>query len=246
MSHSALRRVVPPGYRVFELALTGISPLLMSSADADRESDTYVAYRKLSKKRAKTPEDEKRLRELEWYTRLYWDEDPEIGAFIPGRNVKEMLRSAATDIRKGESVIRSLVVPEFRVPLLYQPDGFEEPADLWEAGFAYTTMVANAGAGSGRVERTRPCFDEWSLICEVAIDPEELSDDDLAHAVDRSQKYGLGDFRRGDFGAFVTNLEYQREQRAGTNASGIKPRDVRMQTALAARKKIMQILEDED
>lgn len=221
-----LRRVIPVGHHVATLSLVGDSPLLMSSGEVDRESDTFIAYRALSKARSKSTEEEARLRELEWYTRLYYDE--KIGCYIPGRNVKELLRSAATKWRKGEDVKRSLVVPDYRVPLIY--DGPRKPAELWKAGFRYTAMVANAGAGSGRVTRTRPCFDEWSIECEIAYDPEDLDFSLIEDVVARSQKYGLGDYRP-EFGAFRATVTFDREQRSDAKANGHKPRDSRAQRA---------------
>ena len=227
---SAGDRVAPPGYRVHEFRLEGITPLLMSSGEADRESDTFKAYRMLSKKRGKTTEDESRLRELEWYTRLYFDE--QIGCYIPGKNVKELLRSAATKWKKGEDVKRSLIVPEYRIPLIY--DGPREPAELWKAGFSYVAMVANAGASKGRVERCRPCFAKWELVTEIAFDPEDLTDDEVEAFVSRSQKYGLGDYRP-DFGAFNASLKFVRVQRAETVADGRKKRDKMAEKANGVR-----------
>jgi hypothetical protein len=226
MTPSPTRRVIRAGHIVCSLTLTGETPLLMSNADTDRESDTYLAYRTLSKKRGKTSEDETRLRELEWYTRLYFDE--EVGVYIPGRNVKELLRSAATKWRKGEDVKRSLVVPDYRIPLIY--DGPKDAASLWAEGFRYTTMVANSGASAGRVERTRPCFEAWSLKCDIAFDPSDLDLREVETFVERAEKYGLGDYRP-EFGAFNASLEFLREQREDSNAEAVKPRDKKREAA---------------
>ena len=222
-----MRRVIPTGHLVYQLSLKGETPLLMSSGESDREGDTYLAYRTLSKARNKTLEQDSRLRELEWYTRLYFDE--ELGPYIPGKNVKELLRSAATKWRSGEDVKRSLVIPDYRIPLIY--DGPKTAAELWTAGFKYTTMVANAGAGSGRVERCRPCFDKWALECEIAIDPEELDPHRLEEIVKRSEKYGLGDYRP-EFGAFLTTLTFVREQHDASKANASKPRDKKAEIAV--------------
>lgn len=226
MSSTSMRRVIPVGHFVYALTLQGETPLLMSSGEADREGDTYLAYRTLSKARSKTLEQEARLRELEWYTRLYFDE--ELGPYIPGKNVKELLRSAATKWRDGENVKRSLVIPDYRIPLIYE--GPRTAAELWAAGFKYTTMVANAGAGSGRVERCRPCFDQWALECEIAFDPEDLDAHRVEEIVRRSEKYGLGDYRP-EFGAFITSLEFVREQRNDTAADARKPRNKKVEDA---------------
>lgn len=232
MTPSPTRRVVPRGYQVHELTLTGLTPLLMSSGEVDRESDTFRAYRSLSKQRAKTIEQEERVRELEWYTRLYYDE--QIGCYIPGKNIKELLRSAATKWKDGENVKRSLVVPEYRIPLIY--DGPRTPEKLWEAGFKYTAMVSNAGAGSGRVERCRPKFDEWALKCEIAFDSDDLDADRVSEIVERSMKYGLGDYRP-EFGAFEASLEFVRVQREPARADGRKARDTHAEAAVAAHAK---------
>lgn len=224
-----MRRVIPVGYQVCRLSISGETPLLMSCPEVDRDGDTYLAYRQLSKTRSKSLEQEARLRELEWYTRLYYDE--QIGVYLPGKNIKELLRSAATKFRKGEDVKRSLVVPDYRIPLVYE--GPRTPPELWEAGFRYTTMVANAGAGSGRVERCRPCFDEWSLECEVAFDPEDLDMHLVEDVVARARKYGLGDYRP-EFGAFSAQVEAVHVQRNGARADAAKPRDAKQEAAITA------------
>lgn len=221
-----IRRVIPTGYHVCLLRLDGESPLLMSSGEADREGDTYRAYRDLSKARSKTVEQEARLRELEWYTRLYFD--AELGPYVPGKNIKELLRSAATKWKLGEAVKRSLVVPEYRIPLIY--DGPRTAEELWSEGFRYTTMVANAGAGSGRVERTRPCFERWSVEAEIAYDPEELDSHAVENIVARSEKYGLGDYRP-EFGAFTASLSIVDGKRGDARADAKKPRDQQREKA---------------
>lgn len=227
MIPTLLRREPPNGYLVYLLRLDGETPLLMSSGESDRESELYREYRALSKARAKTLEQEAKLRELEWHTRIYFDE--EIGPYVPGKNVKELLRSAATKERLGESVRRSLVIPDYRIPLIYE--GPRDIAALWKEGFRYTTMVANAGAGAGRVERTRPCFDTWAIECEIAFDTDELDADQVVRIVKRSEKYGLGDYRP-EFGAFSASVEFIREQKAQLSANGAKPRDKKVETAV--------------
>lgn len=214
------QKVVPNGYQVCQLKLVGTTPLLMSSGDVDRDSDTYLAFESLAKKRGKTQEDKARLREIEWYTRIYYDDD--LGPFIPGKNVKELLRSAATAWKLGERVKRSLVIPDYRIPLIY--DGPREAAALWKAGFRYTTMVRNSGVGSGSTDRTRPKFEEWELDFEVAFDTSELSLAQLVDIVERSEKYGLGDYRP-EFGSFQATVTFLREQRADANADARKPRN---------------------
>lgn len=215
---SWLRRVVPAGYQNATLILNGTSPLLMNSSGFDRDGETYRAYYHLGKKRGKSLEDEQKLRQLEWSLRVYLDQ--ELGPFIPGVNVKELLRSAATNWRKGAELKRSLAVLAYRIPLMY--DGPRTQDELWEAGYKFEAMVTNAGAGSGRVLRCRPMFDEWALVAELAYDPEEFDWDMLGLIVERAQKYGLGDYRP-EFGAFEATLEKGELHKLGVNGDAIKP-----------------------
>jgi hypothetical protein len=217
---SWMRRVVPAGYADATLHLEGTSPLLMNSGEVDRDSELYRAYFLLGQKKRKTLEDDARLREMEWELRLYLD--AEIGPYIPGKNVKEMLRSAATKWRRGEDIKRSLVVVAYRIPLLY--DGPRDQAGLWTAGYRYTAMVSNAGFGSGRVLRCRPMFENWSLDVDIAYDPEDIDADFLSIAVERTQKYGLGDFRP-EFGSFQATLDGPAFHRNGRNGMATKNRD---------------------
>jgi len=217
---SWLRRIVPVGYATATLHLKGTSPLLMSNGEVDRDSELYRAYYLLGQKRRKSLDDEARLRELEWQLRIYLD--PGIGPYIPSKNVKELLRSAATKWRKGEEIKRSLVVCEYRIPLLY--DGPRDQKSLWDEGYRYTAMVSNAGAGSGRVPRTRPKFEQWNLEAEIAYDPEDLDGDFLDLVVERSQKYGLGDYRP-EFGSFLAQLTNSRNHKPPAEGDAKKGRN---------------------
>lgn len=214
-----MRRIVPAGYVRATLILTGTSPLLMSCSSYDRDSSEYRAYYLLGQKKRKSLDDEARLRELEWGLRFYLDE--KVGPFIPGGNVKELLREAATRWRKGEEIVRSLEVIDYRIPLLYE--GPREQDELWKAGFKYEAMVSNAGAGSGRVLRCRPKFEGWSLVVEIAYDPEDLDFDLLELVVERTKKFGLGDGRKIGFGQFEAVLEQGEVHKLGSNGSALKP-----------------------
>lgn len=211
------RRVVPRGYVEATLQLEGTSPLLMNSGEVDRESDAYRAFRDLGDKRKKTLDDEARMREMEWAFGLYYDS--ELGPYIPGKNVKELIRAAATKYKRGEDIKRSLVVVQNRIPLDYE--GPKTQQDLWDEGFKYTAMVANAGMNRGRVVRCRPCFDSWSLTVELAYDPEDIDFDTLQTIIDRSQKLGLGDYRP-EFGSFAATLTIGETKKNGSNVDATK------------------------
>jgi len=236
---SWLRRIVPEGYAIGTLHLGGTSPLLMNSPEADRDSELFRAYTLLGQKKGKTQDDEARLRALEWEIRIYLDAD--LGPYIPGRNVKGLLQEAAGKFKKGATVNRSLITVDYRIPLEY--DGPRDQEGLWEAGYRYTTMVKNAGFNAGRVMRCRPMFKDWALTVAIAFDPEEIDPDTLALIVERSQRYGLGDFRP-EFGAFSASLDLSETKRASRAPLGTKRRNGHDEAAHEAFKaRIMEPIE---
>lgn len=225
------RAIVPDGYAQSILHLEGRSPLLMNSGEFDPDSEDYRAYEALGQARKKTVEQKAQLRRLEWSLRLYLD--PDIGPYIPGKNVHELLRSSATKWRMGEVIMRSLVVVEYRIPLIY--DGPRDEEGLWDAGFRYTTLVANAGAGSGRVQRCRPKFEHWAIDATIAYDPEEIDEHLVQLVVERSQKYGIGDYRRGPFGAFAASVTDATIDLPTPKPNGKKSRDPAEEAAHAVK-----------
>jgi hypothetical protein len=226
---TSLRRPVPADYQQAELTLTGTSALLMNSGEVDRDSDLFRDFTILSQKRAKTLDDEARIREMEWALRLYFDD--EIGPFVPGKNVKEALRSAATKWKRDADVQRSLIVVDYRIPLSYA--GPRDQQGLWDAGYRYTAMVANAGMNRGRVVRCRPCFDGWSITTTIGWDPEDLDYDLVQRIVKRSEKYGLGDYRP-EFGSFTAQLGVVESRRDGSLPNGGSKPEPRSKRAHAA------------
>lgn len=236
---SWLRRVIPEGYATATIHFTGTAPLLMNSADADRDSELFRAYTLLGQKKGKTLDDEARLREMEWELRIYLDAD--LGPFIPGRNVKGLLTEAAGKFRKGATLNRSLITVLYRIPLEYE--GPRDQQGLWDEGFRYSTMVKNAGFNAGRVIRCRPMFPEWSLTADIAFDPEEVDADTLGLIVERSQRYGLGDYRP-EFGAFSATLDLTGATRKTRAPLGTKKRNGHEEDAHEAFKaRIMEPLE---
>lgn len=217
---SWLRRVVPEGYATASLRLVGTAPLLMNSAEADRDSELFRAYTLLGQKKGKTLDDEARLRELEWELRIYLDD--EIGPYIPGRMVKAVLCAAAGKFKKGATLGRSLITVLYRIPLEYE--GPRDQQGLWDGGYRYTTMVKNAGFNAGRVMRCRPMFPEWAITADIAFDPEEVDPDTLGLIVERSQRYGIGDYRP-EFGAFAATLDFTDTRRASRKPQGAKQRN---------------------
>lgn len=217
------RKIIPAGYALATLHFVGTAPLLMNSDSADQEGELFRAYRNLSVKSRKSLDDEARLREMQWQLAMYLDED--LGPYIPETYVIGALSTAATKWRKGTTIKHSLVVLQDRIPLEY--DGPRTQQELWDAGFRDTRMVTNAGFNRGRVVRCRPCFDNWEVTAEIAFDPEEIDPDTLDLVVERSQKFGFGDYRPrfGSFRATITHGVVHKDTSNGLAVSEVEERE---------------------
>lgn len=214
------RTIVPAGYQLATLELTGTSPLLMHSAKFDHFSDEYQSFALLSRKSKKTLDDELRLSEMEWALGLYMDD--ELGPFIPSENVHELLQRSATKWKMGTTILTELVVMQTRIPLQY--DGPRDQAGLWEEKFIYSAMAKNSGFNAGRVWRTRPCFQEWTLTVPLGWNPEEIDVDLMERVIERAQKLGIGDYRPV-FGRFQATLALGELNKTGARVSATKKRD---------------------
>lgn len=194
-------RIIPKSFRLAKWTLKGVTPLLMG---ADRQQDPFddqarvlkglVGERESSRSIDKTMA----IARLEWELRLYFDE--ELGPYVPGDNPKTCLAQSATFAKKGETVRKHLVVLDAKLPLEY--DGPRDLEGLWDAGYRDQRGVVNSGRSGGRVRRTRPMFEEWSLEVPIAYNPAELDSDTLAQAGELAQIRGIGDGRRIGFGQF--------------------------------------------
>lgn len=222
-----------------DLRLEGVTPLLMNSGEVDPDSPDVRAFEALAQVRKKSQEQKAQLRQMEWTLCMYYEDG--LGPYIPGKNVHEMLAQAATKWRRGADVTRSVVVTDYRIALDY--DGPRDIEALWQPDYRYTAMVANAGISKGRVLRTRPKFDEWVLETQLAFDPEDMDADTLVLIVERSQKYGLGDYRTGPFGRFTATLKLGEAVLPAPRLNGSKARnrdeEKAHETRVAATKSVL-------
>lgn len=187
-----------------DLHIAGAAPLMMHAPTLlDPQHPTTREVRSLTSKTSKnkTIADHERVARLEWEAGLYHDDD--IGPFLPATNIKQAMRAAAGKERMGAGLVRGLTFADTKVALNYE--GPRDIDGLYEAGYRDTRAVKNGGVGGGRVMRTRPCFEDWSLQTRVYLNPHELDVESFARFVAAAQRYGLGDYRP-EFGLFSAQL----------------------------------------
>jgi hypothetical protein len=177
------------------VTIRGMAPLLLHNGRiSDPLSKFAIELKKLSNKRDKTESDYAEISKLEWFGALYTDENDEL--IMPGENIESMLVKAAQKIKKGTLVKAGVIVPKSPVIAFKGP---KNPEEMW----ASEKFVDKRGVvikGKGRIVRTRPRIDEWSLTFDIVFSGinKNVLEDILVVA---GREIGIGDFRP-KFGRF--------------------------------------------
>lgn len=192
-------------YIDIDLHIEGVAPLLMNAPtllDPLHPLSKQMADATKKKANQRTVADIERISRLEHRAHLYWHD--ELGPVVPTINIKKCVQEAGGRWRLGPPVKRGILFAERFVPLQY--DGPRDPDALYDEGYVDHRPIKNGGMSGGRVMRTRPCFDSWSLDVSFKLDPHEIGVEDFGKSLTRSQTFGLGDYRP-EFGLFVASFE---------------------------------------
>lgn len=139
-------------------------------------------------KSQKTPEAHENLAKAEFAGGLYHDGEQ---VYVPEEMLHAVIKSGARVSKKGKQIEAGLQVLG-DAPLIY--DG---PKTV-DALFADKRFVSRkiVKVGQAKVVRTRPKFDDWSVLFHVSVDTEQVSKDDLRAALEDAGAFkGMGDWR---------------------------------------------------
>lgn len=167
--------------------------LLMHNGRLANPLDPYTKeLGALTKKKKKSDEDHLAIQKAEWNGGIYHDD--EIGPYISGEAVQQMLVEAARKSKQGKEFVSVSVVEE-EIPLQY-----EGPRDR-ESLFKDERFkdVRSVKVQQNRVMRTRPKFNTWKLSFTIEIDDDaSVNVEDVERALlVGGRKVGIGDYRPG-------------------------------------------------
>ena len=161
--------------------IKGTNCLIMHNARLANPLDPIAkAIKQITSKRKKTDEDIEEIMWLEFQGGLY--HDPDVGPYIPGRNMFASIKEAAKLSRRGTDVDRSLDVVEELIRLEYK--GPRDPRGLFdmigEKGGRQFVDVRRMIVGQASVMRCRPSFPPpWSAEFTVRFDLEVFNPADV-------------------------------------------------------------------
>ena len=187
------------------IELKGLTPLIMHNirlADPD-DSFTRAIAEITSKRKNMTDADLTEKEKLEFLGGLY--HDPDIGVYIPSRNIIRCFESAGAITRQGTTVTRAVSVLTDRFPLDYV--GPRSPLELYEK-LEHRFRVC-VGVQRAKIMRMRPIFRQWGLnfsveLAEDILNPREFTE--IASKAGRS--VGLCDARKLGNGRFDAVVHY--------------------------------------
>lgn len=183
--------------RKITIKIRGLKPLLMHNERlANPLEQTAINLAEISKKRSKTLDDHRLLSKLEFIGGIY--HDPKNGPYVPSKWVLKMIQEGATKEKKGKAMLSAVFIEKEELKLIYE--GPTEIDKLYEAGFFDQRCI---GVNQSKTVRTRPRFNEWSLVFELEYDETLVDAVNIKRALEYGGKVkGIGDYRPR-FGTFV-------------------------------------------
>ena len=182
------------------ITLNGKNTLIMHSPrTVNPLHPLALAIKEITDKRKKTPDDLRRLSELEWEAGLYYDEAN--GLHIPAECLKGALQEGAKLFRAGKDIERYVQFISAVAPL-----DIGVPFDLEKMRHDMKYYDVRAvGVKRSRVNRTRPRFDLWRCEFDLLFDEEHIDVTTIGRAYENAGQYiGLCEARNLGYGRFAT------------------------------------------
>lgn len=190
--------------QLFKVTFVGVKPLLMHSPQmANPLNPITKELKKYSSKRTKTDDDHLAMSKLEFIGGSYYDK--EVGYYIPSENVEACIVAGAKVSKNGKKVPLAVNIREFRIPLIHRGGMDKTPEELFEDSEFVDVRFVNVSRA--KIMRTRPRFDQWSIVFHVELDTSLMDFEEFLEALNNAgQRACLGD-ARPRYGSFEVRVE---------------------------------------
>ena len=180
--------------KTLKVTWKGISPLIMHSCQGVNPLHPITREIKKLNDRPRgykmTEEELIQMSNLEWESGCYWQD--EIGVYVPSENIEATIR-----------IERYVSVTDLMVPLDYGENLSKEQL-INDSRYRDTRPMVVSRA---RVFRTRPRFNQWKIIFNLAYNEEKIDVDVIKDAMEFAGDFvGLCD-SRPKYGKFVPIIE---------------------------------------
>lgn len=180
----------------------GTTPLIMHSCQCVNPLHPIAReLKKYTSKKNKTEEDLIKISDLEWESGAYWKDG--LGLYMPAENVEATIKNGAKANKKGKDIEKYVSVTDLYIPFFYGENLTKEEL-IANYDYRDTRIMTVQRA---KVLRTRPRFDQWSIIFNLMYDDTKIDIDTIVNAMEYAGSYvGLCD-SRPKYGKFTTIIE---------------------------------------
>jgi hypothetical protein len=180
----------------------GTTPLIMHSCQCVNPLHPIAReLKKYTSKKNKTEEDLIKISDLEWESGAYWKDG--LGLYMPAENVEATIKNGAKANKKGKDIEKYVSVTDLYIPFFYGENLTKEEL-IANYDYRDTRIMTVQRA---KVLRTRPRFDQWSIIFNLMYDDTKIDIDTIVNAMEYAGSYvGLCD-SRPKYGKFTTVIE---------------------------------------
>lgn len=180
----------------------GTTPLIMHSCQCVNPLHPIAReLKKYTSKKNKTEEDLIKISDLEWESGAYWKDG--LGLYMPAENVEATIKNGAKANKKGKDIEKYVSVTDLYIPFFYGENLTKEEL-IANYDYRDTRIMTVQRA---KVLRTRPRFDQWSIIFNLMYDDTKIDIDTILNAMEYAGSYvGLCD-SRPKYGKFTTIIE---------------------------------------
>lgn len=180
----------------------GTTPLIMHSCQCVNPLHPIAReLKKYTSKKNKTEEDLIKISDLEWESGAYWKDG--LGLYMPAENVEATIKNGAKANKKGKDIEKYVSVTDLYIPFFYGENLTKEEL-ITNYDYRDTRIMTVQRA---KVLRTRPRFDQWSIIFNLMYDDTKIDIDTIVNAMEYAGSYvGLCD-SRPKYGKFTTIIE---------------------------------------
>jgi hypothetical protein len=178
--------------------ITGTEPLLLNNPQTVDPFNKYAKAKSiLTSKKVKTDEDHLAIRRIEVVSKVYFEEEDDIGVYVPSTWVSAAIAANSFNIAKvSKAKIRSCVLPtQPKLKLYYEAmDRVHTLDDIADDPFFYQVMLLKQQ--NVKLAKCAPIFHKWSFDVSLEFDTKIIDRASLVSILDYAANYGgFGDFR---------------------------------------------------
>lgn len=195
-------------YKEIKLRVTGVQPLLLSNIQTANPLNKWAkALKEVTSKKKKTDADTLEIIRLQFMSSWYVNKEGQY--VLPSDNLLKSFEMGAKEFKMGTKFIENAYIVEDDLVLEFDGQGktLDELYDGGESKYVDTRLCGiGIGAQKAKVLATRALIDQWSLVCTLKYDEDQLNLNDVMKAAEiGGLRKAVGTYRK-KFGRYRVEI----------------------------------------